>query len=401
MEVYLYTARELFTQKRVKGELSGESEVHIRKILIEKNLYPVSVKRKNILNSDIPLFQSRIKLTDINFFCKQFAAMIQADISVTKSLEICAKQTPNKTLSAHLRHLHEAVSEGKTFSHAIEEEKIFPNILVNLIICGEASGNLAEVVKRSVDHFDSQLGLRKKVRKALAYPTLVMIVVAVVIVILMIKVIPVYMGLLNDIGAEIPIPTQMIIQISNFFVNQGGILLDITVMLGMAIFNMKKIPSIRRVLDRLLLRLPVLGALNKKSLTATFSSTMSLLVESGIPMLTAIEITKKVMENAVAEEEMNRTIEKLKQGSSLLEAIGESKIFPELLLSMVSIGEESGTLDEMFVKMSDFYKEEVGSTVDNLAMLIEPIMIIIVAIMIGGVMAAIMLPTFSAATAAM
>ena len=401
MDTYLYTAKDLLTQKKVKGELEADSEEKIRKVLMDKNLYPESIKKKTALNSDINLFKQKVRLADINFFCKQFAAMIQAGSSIAKGLEICAQQCNNKTLKVHLQNIHAAVSEGKTLSQAAEDEKVFPDILANLIACGEASGNLDEVMNRSVEHFDNQMGIRKKVKKALTYPIIVMCIVVVVVVILMIKVVPAFLGLLRDTNAEIPVPTKIVIAVSNFFVNEWGILLVGTIAFVAIILNMKKVASIRRALDRLSLKLPIFGQLNKKSLSATFSSTMSMLVESGIPMLQAMEITKKVMSNAVAEEEMNKAIESLKQGSSLLDAISGSVIFPPILMSMVSIGEESGALDEMLVKISTYFKEEVEIAVDSMTMLIEPAMIMIVAVIIGGIMLAIMLPTFSAATAAM
>ena len=401
MDTYLYIAKDLLTQKKVKGELEADSEERIRKVLMDKNLYPESIKKKTALNSDIKLFQPNVKMADINFFCKQFAAMIQAGISIAKGLEICSQQCSNKTLKAHLNNIHAGVSEGKTLSQAAEDEKIFPDILTNLIACGEASGNLDEVMNRAVEHFDNQMGIVKKVKKALTYPIIVLCIVVVVVVILMIKVVPAFLGLLRDTGAEIPVPTKIVITISDFFVNEWGILLAGVIGLAVIILNMKRVDAIRRALDRLSLKLPVFGDLNKKNLSATFSSTMAMLVESGIPMLQAMEITKRVMSNAVAEEEMNRAIELLKQGSSLLDAISGSTIFPPILMSMVSIGEESGALDEMLVKISSYFKEEVEIAVDSMTMLIEPIMIMVVAIIIGGIMLAIMLPTFSAATAAM
>lgn len=401
MDTYLYVARDLLTQNKVKGEIEGENEEKVRKVLMDKNLYPQSIKRKNALNSDLSLFKQKIKLSDINFFCKQLAAMIQAGISIAKGIEICGQQCTNKTLKAHLENIHEAVSGGKTFSQAAEDEKIFPSILVSLIESGEASGNLDEVMRRSVEHFDNQLGIQKKIKKALTYPVVVLCMVVVVVIILMIKVVPAFLGLLRDTGAPIPLPTKIVIAISNFCVNYWQILLLIIVVITLAIMNMKKVDSIRRGLDRLSLRLPIFGELNKKSLSSTFSSTMSMLVESGIPMLQAMEITKRVMGNAVAEEEMNQAIEILKQGNSLLDAIRGSTIFPPILLSMVSIGEESGALDEMLVKISVYFKEEVDLAVDNMTTLIEPAMILIVGVIVGGIMAAIMLPTFSAATAAM
>ena len=401
MQAYLYRAIDLLTQKRVKGELQGENEGHIRKLLAQKNLYPIAIKEKNLLNRELTLFRPCIKLTDINFFCKQFAAMIQAGISVAKSLEICVSQVPNKTLSRHLSHIYDGVREGKSFSKAIEEEKIFPELLVHLIYCGEASGNLAEAMKRSTSYFDKQLTLRKKVKKALVYPSLVMVIITIVVAILMIQVVPNYISLLNDTGVEVPVPTQIVIAVSHFCVNYWGILLTFIASMSIGILNMKKISCIKRTIDYLSLKLFLIGKLNKKSLSATFSSTMSMLLESGLTMLQAMEITKKVMGNAVAVEEMNEAIEKLREGSSLLEAIGKSTIFSELLLSMVNVGEASGTLEEMLVKINEFYKEEVESAVDQLIVLIEPAMIIMVSIIIGGIMAAIMLPTFSAATAVM
>ncbi len=401
MDTYLYIAKDLLTQKKVKGQLEADSEEKIRKVLMDKNLYPESIKKKTALNSDIKLFESKVKMADINFFCKQFAAMIQAGISIAKGLEICSQQCSNKTLKAHLNNIHAGVSEGKTLSEAVEDEKIFPDILTNLIACGEASGNLDEVMNRAVEHFDNQMGIVKKVKKALTYPIIVLCIVVVVVVILMMKVVPAFLGLLRDTGAEIPVPTKIVMAISDFFVNEWGFLLAGAIGLAVIILNMKKVDAIRRTLDRLSLKLPVFGDLNKKNLSATFSSTMSMLVESGIPMLQAMEITKRVMSNAVAEEEMNRAIEMLKQGSSLLDAISGSTIFPPILMSMVSIGEESGALDEMLVKISGYFKEEVEIAVDSMTMLIEPIMIIFVAIIVGGIMLAIMLPTFAAATAAM
>ena len=401
MDTYLYTAKDLLTQKKVKGELQGDSEDKIRKILTEKNLYVESIKKKNALNSEIGIFKQKVTMSDINFFCKQFAAMIQAGISIAKGLEICASQCTNKTLKVHLNNIHDAVSEGKTLSEAAADEKVFPDILVNLIECGEASGNLDDVMNRAVEHFDTQLGIRKKVKKAMTYPAIVMVLIVVVVIILMVQVVPAFLDLLTATNAEIPVPTKIVMAVSDFFINHGFLLLIITVVCTIICMNMRKVDAINKFLDKLSLRLPIFGDLNKKNISAVFSSTMSMLVESGIPMLQAMEITKKVMGNSVAEMEMDRAIESLKQGSSLLDAISASTIFQPILLSMVSIGEESGALDEMLVKISVYFKEEVEIAVDNMTMLIEPAMILVVGVIIGGIMLAIMLPTFSAATAAM
>lgn len=235
----------------------------------------------------------------------------------------------------------------------------------------------------------------------MAYPTIVLVIVAVVVVILMVKVIPNFMGLLTETGAEIPIPTQIVIAVSNFCIAKWPILIGIVVVLVVIGFNIKKIPSCRRALDRLSLKLPIFGDLNKKSISAVFASTMSMLVESGIPMLQAIEITKKVIGNAVADEELDLAIISLKQGQSLYDSLSGSIIYPPIMYSMINIGEETGALDDMLIKISVYFKEEVDIAVDNMTLLIEPALTIFMAVIVGGIMLAVMLPTFAAANAMM
>ena len=404
METFIYRARNLNTGKKIKGELKSENELNVRELLMSKKLEVLSISKKTAFNADLSevgIFKERIKLNDINFFCKQFASMIQAGISIGKGLNICAQQCSNKTLKKHLMHIHTQVTEGKTLSEAAREEGCFPDILVSMIECGEASGNLDKVLKQTVDHFDNQLGVSKKIKKALAYPTIVLCVVVVVVIILMVMVVPNFMGLLSETGAEVPLPTQIVIACSDFCVNQWPVLLGIVIVLAVSALNMKKIPACKRGLDRLSLKLPVFGDLNKKSISAIFASTLSMLVESGIPMLQAMEITKKVVGNAVADEELDMAIDALKQGQSLYDSLSGSVIYPPIMYSMINIGEETGALDEMLTKISGYFKEEVDIAVDNMTLLIEPVLTIFMAVIVGGIMLAVMLPTFAAANAMM
>lgn len=404
MESYVYKARSTTTGKKIKGELQAESELVVREILLGKKLEPINITKKTALNTDLSemgIFKPAIRLTDINFFCKQFASMIQAGISIGKGLNICAQQCSNSNLKKHLEHIHTMVTEGKTLSEAVREENIFPDILVSMIECGEASGNLDKVLKKTVDHFDNQLGVTKKIKKALAYPMIVVIVVVAVVAILMVKVIPNFMGLLTETGAEIPTPTKIVIAVSNFCVAYWPILLGVTIVLAISCVNLKRIPGCKKYLDKLALKLPVFGDLNKKSISSVFSSTMAMLVESGIPMLQAMEITKKVVGNSVADEELMIAIEGLRQGQSLHDALSGSVIYPPIMYSMISIGEETGALDDMLSKISVYFKEEVDIAVDNMTLLIEPVLTIAMAVVIGGIMLAVMLPTFAAANAVM
>ena len=404
METFLYKAKSSINGKKITGELQADSELAVREMLVKKKLEPISINKKGLFNadlSDIGIFKEKIKLTDINFFCKQFASMIQAGISIGKGLHICAQQCSNKTLRKHLEHIHAEVTEGKTLSEAVKEEKIFPDILVSMIECGEASGNLDKVLQQTVDHFDNQLGVAKKIKKALAYPTIVLVIIAVVVVILMIFVVPNFMGLLTETGAEVPLPTKMVMAVSDFCIAQWPIMLGVVVVLVGIILNINKIPPCKRALDRISLKLPIFGDLNKKSISAVFASTMSMLVESGIPMLQAIEITKKVIGNAVADEELDLVMASLKQGQSLYDSLSGSVIYPPIMYSMINIGEETGALDDMLIKISAFFKEEVDIAVDNMTLLIEPALTIFMAVIVGGIMLAVLLPTFAAANAMM
>lgn len=404
METFIYRAKSLSSGKKIKGEIQAENELIVREMLIQKKLEPLGISRKTALNSDLGdlrIFQPSIKLTDINFFCKQFAAMIQAGISIGKGIQICASQCTNKNLKTHLEHIHQQVSEGKTLSEAIREEGIFPDLLVSMIECGEVSGNLDQVLKKTVDHFDHQLGIVGKIKKALAYPIMVVIIVVIVVAILMVKVIPNFMDLLTETGADMPLPTKMVVAVSDFCVAHWMSLLVIFLILVGCCMNLKRIPACKKVLDRWSLQLPVFGAIHKKSISAIFSSTMAMLVQSGIPMLQAIEITRKVIGNAVADEELEIAIEGLKEGQSLYAAISGSVIYPPILYSMISIGEETGALDDMLSKVSVYFNEEVNDAVDRMTLLIEPALTIAMAVVVGGIMLAVILPTFSAANAIM
>ena len=400
MDIYLYTARDLLTQKKVKGEMKGESEEDIYDHLVDKNLYPQVIKKKTILNTEIRLLKSKIKLNDINFFCKQLATMVQAGVSVTEALKMCASQSSNKVLNSHIAKVYEKVKAGKALSQAVEEEIIFPPILVHLIACGERSGNLDEVMRQAVVYFENQLGIRKKVKKALTYPLIVLCLVAIVLVILMIKVVPTYMSLLDDTGAQIPLPTQIVVGISNFLIAKWQMLLIAIISSVIGVRYLKKISHIKKTIEEWYLRCPLLGKLIKQNLTATFATTMAMLIQSGIPVVQAMDITKKVMNHTKAEEEMEDAIMRLKQGETLVRALSQSEIFPLLLFNMISVGEASGSLGEVLMKMGVYFRGEVERIVDQLITLIEPAMMIIVALAVGGVMAAIILPTFSAATAA-
>ncbi len=346
-------------------------------------------------------FQEKIPLKDITLFCRQFGAMVQAGISGSRALEICTTQCVNKRLKMHLNHIHREVIHGCTLSDAIFQERIFPELLVHMIECGEVSGRLEQVLKQITVYFDNQLSIKKRLKKALLYPALVLITLIVVMIILMLKVVPSFMILLNETGAEVPRTTQIVMRLSRFIISYWPLLLFGSVLIISIGYLFSKTTQGKQLRDQLLLILPIVGRLNRKSIASNFANTLAMLVSSGVPMLQAMEMTKQVVNHSVASKALDHAMIRLKQGSSLYDALQESSIYPPILMSMVSIGEETGALDEMLIKMSAYFKEEVESAVDNLLVLIEPVLTIVMAILVGGLMLAVVQPTFSAATAVM
>lgn len=404
MAVYLYKARNTITNKIVKGEIELASEKLVHNYLYNKQMMPISVKEKNAMNSDISelkIFQGKVRMLDINFFCKQFAAMIHAGVSISRALGICASQTENKVLKRHLNNIHNSVNSGKTLSEAAREENVFPDIMVSMIECGEVSGKLDMVLNKLVDHFDKSLKLSRKVKKALTYPALVLVAVIAVVALMMIKVVPAYVGMFEDADVELPGPTRFIIAVSDFMVN-NGLFIFVGIVTIVAIFiKWASTESGKKSLDTLAIKVPLFGILNKRLLTASFSNTLSMLVTAGLPMLQAMEITGKVLGNYVATLEIQEAINKLRTGSTLYESLLGSKIHPPLLFNMVNIGEETGELDDMLTKVGVYFDEEVDNLVDRLTTLIEPLMTLLMAGVVLILILAIVLPSFTMAESLM
>lgn len=406
MATYTYKAKKTSGKKvkTVKGEVNLPNEAEVNTYLTSKGLTPVSIRKKSALDmdlSDIPLFADKIKQTDINFFCKQFASMIQAGVNITRALEICAQQTQNKTLKKHLNNINLEVNRGKTLSQACKEENIFPDILCSMIECGEESGNLDKVLNQMVQHFDTQAGTMRKLKKALSYPAMVFVAIIVVVIIMMVKVIPAYASMFMDSGVELPVPTKIVMAASDFMVAYAVPIVLIFVGILAFALNIRKVKKAKVFLDNCLIKMPLFGDLTKKSIAATFTKTMAMLISSGLPMLQAMNITKRVVTNEIAVAEFESAIEDLKHGHSLYDALQGSEILPQLVFQMISIGEETGALDEMLTKIGVYYDEEVSTSTDSLMQLIEPALTIFMAAIIGTIMLAIMLPTFTMASAMM
>jgi len=401
MEVYLYKARKIGTNKVIKSEGQFESVAHVNKHLIDNQLVPLSVTKKTALTSDLndlALFRPRVKTQDIVFFCKQFGVMLGAGISIGGALNILGEQAPNPTLRKKIREIDQDVQKGSNLSEAMAKHPEFPDLLISMLKSAEASGIMDQVMEKMAIHYEKQLNLNRALKKALTYPALVLITIAIVIPILMVFVVPGFVDIFQDSGVQLPLATRMVIAISEWTQHNWYLLLlgGIALVIGTILFRKSK--QGKMFFDKIALSMPLIGNLNKKTITAIFSETLSLLVTSGVPVFQSLEIVSEVLQNSVATAEMEENLKRVREGSTISSSLENSKIYPPMMISMLRIGEETGALDEMLKKTADYYNAEVEITVEQLTIMIEPILMFVIAFVVGGIMMAVILPTFTMAT---
>lgn len=401
MEVYLYKARKIGTNKIIKSEGQFESINHANQYLIRNQMVPLSVTKKTTLNTDlkdIPFSQPRITTKDIVFFCKQFGVMLEAGISIGGALHILGEQTQNYTLKKKIIEIDKDVQQGSNLSDAMAKHSEFPNLLISMIQSGEASGIMDKVMDKMATHFEKQMNLNRTVKKALTYPLLVLLSIAIVIPILMIFVVPGFVEIFNDSEIELPAATKIVIALSQWMQRKWYLLVIGVVLIIVGLVVFKKTEQGKFIFDKIGLSFPLIGDLNKKAITALFSETLALLVTSGVPVFQSLGIVSRVVQNSVAVAEMEGILTNVREGNTISQSLQSSIIYPPMMISMLRIGEETGALDEMLVKTADYYNAEVEATVEQLTVLIEPILIFLIAFIVGGIMMAVILPTFTLAT---
>ncbi|MEG0325578.1 MAG: type II secretion system F family protein [Cellulosilyticaceae bacterium] len=401
MNQYIYKARDIRSNKILKGEGAYNNAYELKQHLASMDLVPLKVETKTFLNTEISsfaIFQKKIKLEDIALFCRQFATMIESGISVGRSLDLARKECQNPALKRHLKEVHEKIKKGKRLSEAMGEITIFPFLLVRMIEIGEVSGHLENILNQLANYFENQLEMRKKVKKALLYPMIVCIVLCVVFPIMMVQVIPAFVEMFRELEVALPLETKIIIGISDWFVKNWEIILIINASLILSFIQFRKNHVGKKYYDALTILLPLIGKIKKQLLTIRFCESMALLLGTGTPILQALENTKMMMNNSMAEEELDRIKEAIKKGYSLREALQTSRIYPEMMINMISIGEETGEIDKMLIKVGEYFSTQTKGTIDYITVVIEPALIILIGLFIGLMMFAITTPTFTLAT---
>ena len=336
-----------------------------------------------------------IKTRDVVIFTRQFSTMINSGLPLVQALTILAEQTDNKALAEVTRKVVFDVESGNTVADALSKHpRAFTNLYVNMVAAGEAGGILDTILLRLATFLEKNDALVRKVKGAMIYPAVIMSVAAICVVVLLIFVIPVFAGMFQSAGQALPLPTRIVIGASGFLKSYWWVIGAVVVIGGYMFKKYYATPPGKLVIDRLMLRMPVLGDVLRKSAVSRFTRTLGTLISSGVSILEGLEITAKTAGNRVIQDAIMQSRSSIAGGDTIAQPLQKSKVFPPMVISMIAVGEQTGGLDEMLSKIADFYDEEVDAAVSNLLALLEPIMIVFLGVVVGGMVVAMYLPIF-------
>ena len=386
--------------KVLKGEMEALNQQAVLSRLRTQKIQPnptrVREKGKG-LDKEIALpgFQAKVKPHDVMIFTRQFATMIDAGLPIVQSLDILSQQTENKLFRKIIHSIKTSVEGGITLAEALKKHpKVFDDLYVNMVAAGEAGGVLNTILNRIAIFIEKSTKLKRKVKGAMIYPATIVVVAVAVVTILLIYVIPVFGELYGSMGKSLPAPTQITINISNWFRAYFLYLVGAMAGIVVAVRLYYKTENGKTMIDGWLLRLPVVGDLIRKVAVARFSQNMSVLLTSGVPILDGLAITAKTAGNKVVEKAVMKCRVSISQGKTVAEPLAESNIFPPMVCQMVAIGENTGSLDSLLKKVAEFYEDEVDNAVANLTALMEPAIMIVLGVIIGGLVISMYLPIF-------
>lgn len=385
----------------VEGSLDGDSLPIVVGRLRQMGYLPVAVTpaKKAGLKTEIviPGFTDKIKPKEVAVFTRQFATMVDSGLSISRSLGVLAGQVENKYFAAKLRDVHDDVEAGISLSRALAKHpKVFDTLYVSMVEAGEAGGSIDIVLKNTAATLEKQVELNRKIRGAMTYPIIVVCVIGGIFTVMMTVLVPIFKKLFASLGGKLPAPTRVLIEISNTLAS-WHVLVVIAVAVGglIAFKRWVKTPSGRLTWDKFKLKPPVFGPLAHKAALSRFSSTLSSMLKAGVPALEALDIVASSSGNALVEQAVLHVKAKVREGSTFAQPMRELEdVFPVLIIQMVEVGEQTGALDEMLERVSEFYNGEVDQTVDNLTSILEPFLVIIMGAVVGSIIICLYLPMF-------
>ena len=395
MPAYKWKAKNR-TGKVQSGEIEAQSDEQIRQHLRKQGFSDIWVKKKpKEYEIVIPGLTNRISVKDLVVFTRTFSTMVDAGLPLIQCLDILGQQTENKSFAKSIKVVKADVESGSTFANALRKHpKLFDRLYCNMVEAGEAGGILDVIMQRLATYMEKAMALRRKVKGAMVYPAAVVTIAVSVVTFLMVYVIPTFAEIFTGLGTTLPMPTQIVIAISNWMQSNFLTMIAGLIVFGVLLRYFYKTEFGRRFIDRMLLKAPVFGPLLRKIAVARFTRTLGTLISSGVPILDGLEITARTAGNKIVEEAVMRTRTSISEGRTISEPLADTDVFPPMVVQMISVGEQTGALDQMLGKIADFYDDEVDQAVTNMTQLIEPAMIAILGVLIGGIVIAMYLPMF-------
>ncbi|MDD5138701.1 MAG: type II secretion system F family protein [Verrucomicrobiales bacterium] len=396
MPSFAYTARESATGREIRSSVEANNEQSAIAALLNRNLLVVSIQEKIAKKGKMQ--GGKVALADLVVFTRQLATMIDAGIAIVQALQALADQTPNKVMRDVIRDVCSRVESGESFSEALQKHpKTFNRLYYSMISAGEKGGLLAEIMARLATYLENTERLRKKVKTALMYPTAVTVVAITITIFLLVKVIPTFKDVYSGFGAQLPGPTQVLMNISDAVKHYFIVMI---IVMGGGIWGWLyfiKTKSGREFWDARRIKLPIFGVIAHKICLARFTRTLASLVRSGVPILEVLQIVSQTVGNVIMEKAIKTAASDIERGEGISAALGKNPIFPSMIIRMLSAGEQTGNIDNMLERVSNFLDEEIDTTLSGLMSLIEPLLIVFLGIVIGGMVICMFLPIFNLA----
>lgn len=393
--------------KTVNGVIKASSPAEAAGLLRQRQITPTTLKRKGgLLDMKIELklpafLGGGVKTKDLVVFTRQFSTMLDAGVSIVQALDILSSQQPNPAFKSILLNVKQTVEGGSSFGEALgKHPKVFDNLYVNLVSAGEASGNLDQILNRLALYLEKSVKLKAEVKSALTYPVAVLTLALLITAGLIVYVVPRFQKIFEELGAELPAPTQMLIKISEVVRSQMFTVIAVIVALVVGLRILMRNEKVKYYIHFILLKLPIFGDLIRKVAVARFTRTLSTMIAGGVSIVDGLEICAKVAGNKVVEDAIMHSRREIMSGKSIADPLMQhTNVFPPMVVQMIAVGEATGAMDTMLTKIADFYDDEVDAAVGALTSMIEPLMMAFLGVLVGGILISLYLPIFSLAGA--
>lgn len=400
-KTFQYKAKDR-TGQVMSGTILAENQAAVAAFIRDKGYFVTQIKEvseQSALKRFIDSLSS-VNIKDLSIFCRQFATMVDAGMSMVACLNVLIEQTYNPKLKKALQEIYKKVQEGETLSKSMSEYSgVFPTMMVSMVEAGEVGGVLDIVLNRLATHFEKEHKLNEKVKSAMTYPAVVIFMAISAVVFILTFVLPTFTKMFSDMKIELPLLTRVLLKLSDILQQYGLFLLIVIIVAVYGFILASRQEKFKKVMDQIVLTLPVFGMLWRKIAIARFSRTLSTLVRGGVPLITAIDVVKKSTANTQMISSLTSAQASIREGLGLSTPLGSSSLFTPMVIQMVSIGEETGELDKMLEKVADFYESDVDDIVGRLSSMLEPVLIGFLGVIIGLIVIAVVMPMFDAVTA--